>query len=123
MDPNGQRVVMARQAATLVAVMVSFLFSRIRRVRAQLEPSPYGPMSLGQQHRLSTLQMIMNSTDAECLAMLRMKRAPFLALCNRFRQRGLVGETSGCSIEEQVAMFLYIVGHNQRFRVVHQAWR
>jgi hypothetical protein len=114
---------MARQAAAMVAVMVSFLFSRLRRVRADLEPSPYGPRSLGMQHRLSTLQMIMNNTDAECLDMLRMKRAAFFALCNVFRVRGLVRETSGCSVEEQVAMFLHIVGHNQRFRVVHQAWR
>jgi hypothetical protein len=113
MDPTAQRVVMARQAAVMVAVMVSFLFSRLRRVRADLVPSPYG-----MQHRLSTLQMIMNNTYAECLAMLRMKRAHFL-----FRVRGLVRETFGCSIEEQVAMFLHIIGHNQRFRVVHKAWR
>jgi hypothetical protein len=40
-----------------------------------------------------------------------------------FRVRGLVRETLECSVEEQVVMFLHIVGHNQRFRVVHQAWR
>jgi predicted chitinase len=52
-----------------------------------------------------------------------MKRAPFFALSNLFRTRGLVKETSGCSVEEQVAMFLHVVGHNQRFRVVHQSFR
>ena len=26
-------------------------------------------------------------------------------------------------MEEQVAMFLHVVGHNQRFRVVHQSFR
>jgi hypothetical protein len=26
-------------------------------------------------------------------------------------------------VEEQVAMFLHVVGHNQRFRVIHQTWR
>jgi predicted chitinase len=67
--------------------------------------------------------MIFNSTDAECLAMLRIKRAPFFALSNLFRTRGLVKEISGCSVEEQVAMFLHVVGHNQRFRVVHQSFR
>ena len=29
----------------------------------------------------------------------------------------------GCTIEEQVVMFLHVVGHNQRFRVVHQSFR
>ena len=67
--------------------------------------------------------MIFNSTDAECLAMLRTTRALFFALCNLFRGRGLVLETSGCSVEEQVAIFLHVVSHNQRIRVVHQSFR
>jgi len=67
----------------------------------------------------STLQMIYNNNDAECSAMLRMTKAPFLALCKHFRDRALIKKTSGCPIEEQVAMFLHVVGHNQRFRVVH----
>ena len=78
MDPTAQREMMARQAATMVVVMLSFFVTRLRRIRAQLEPFPYGPRSLSQQHRLSTLQVIFNSTDAECLAMLDMTRAPFL---------------------------------------------
>ena len=55
--------------------------------------------------------------------MLHMIRASFFALCNLFRGRGLVLEISGCSIEEQVAMFLHVVSHNHRFRVVHQSFR
>ena len=100
MDPTAQREMMTRQAAAMVVVMLSFFVTRLRRIRAQLEPVPYGPRPLSQHHRLTTLQMIFNSTDAECLAMLRMIRAPFFALCNLFRDRGLVRETSGCSIKE-----------------------
>jgi hypothetical protein len=51
------------------------------------------------------------------------EKSSFFALCNVFRVRGLVRETSGCSVEEQMVMFLHIVGHNQRFGVVHQVWR
>ena len=50
-------------------------------------------------------------------------QSSFFALCNLFRGRGLIRETSGCSVEEQVAMFLHVVGHNQRFRVVHESFR
>jgi len=46
-------------------------------------------------------------------------QSSFFALCNLFSGRGLIRETSGCSVEEQVVMFLHVVGHNQRFRVVH----
>ena len=55
--------------------------------------------------------------------MLRMTRAPFFALCNLLRDRSLVSEREGCTVEEQVAMVLHVVGHNQRFRVVHQSFR
>jgi hypothetical protein len=52
-----------------------------------------------------------------------MRREPFPKLCNLFRERNLLRDNSQFCIEEQVAMFLYIVGHNQRFRVIHQNWR
>jgi hypothetical protein len=54
--------------------------------------------------------------------MLRMTRAPFYALCNLFRNKGLVPENAGYTIEKHVAMFFHVVGHNQRFRVVHQSF-
>ena len=48
MDPTAQREMMARQAATMVVVMLSFLVTRLRRIRAQQELVPYGPKTLGQ---------------------------------------------------------------------------
>jgi predicted chitinase len=50
-------------------------------------------------------------------------QSSFYALCNLFINRGLVLEKAGCTVEEQVAMLLHVVGHNQRFRVVHQSFR
>jgi hypothetical protein len=35
----------------------------------------------------------------------------------------LLRDSIHSTIEEQVAMFLHVVGHNQRFRVVHQNFR
>ena len=46
-----------------------------------------------------------------------------LFLCNIFRTTALLLDNAGVSIEEQVAIFLHVVGHNQRFRVVHQSFR
>ena len=100
MDPYEHRHLMARQAAAMVVVMLSFLMTRLRRLRAKEEPIVYGPRSVAEKHRQNTLQMIHNSTDAECLAMLRMTRALFFHLCNLSRQRALVKETRGCSVEE-----------------------
>lgn len=124
MDGAQRREVLAKQASTLVVVMTSFVASRIRSPIPVPEPNPllYALRSDAERHRQRTLQAIYNSTDRECISMIRMSRAPFFALCDLFRQRGLVPESPGCSVEEQVAMFLHIVGHNQRFRVVHQSF-
>jgi hypothetical protein len=123
MDPAQNRELMANQVVALVVVMVSYVVTRLRRSRPEPDPLLYHLRSDAEQHRKQTLQAIYNSADAECLSMLRMTRAPFYAFCNLFRNRGLVLEKAGCTVEEQVAMFLHVVGHNQRFRVVHQSFR
>jgi hypothetical protein len=111
MDGNAQHLVMARQAAGMVAVMVCFVVSRLRKIAGD-ESIPYEPRTHAERHRQSTLQMMYNYNDTECIAMLRMIRVPFFSLCNLLRSRGLVLETVGCPVEEQVAMFLHVVGHN-----------
>jgi hypothetical protein len=80
MDPNEQRAMMASQATAMVVVMVYFVVTRLRRNNWQTEPITYGPRTKGEQHRQRTLQMIYNTNDAECLAMLRMTRAPFFSM-------------------------------------------
>jgi len=127
MDPSDSHEMMCKQAAAMVVVMVSFVTTGLKNKKPEpkTEPDPlqYALRNEAEQHRQQTLNAIYNSTDGECLSMLRMTRAPFFALCNLFRERSLVCEREGCTIEEQVAMFPHIVGHNQRFRVVHQSFR
>ena len=55
--------------------------------------------------------------------MLLMGRAPFYELVKRFREGGLFKDSIHTSVEEQVCMFLHVVGHNQRFRVIHNTFR
>ena len=83
----------------------------------------YAPMLAREQERLANLNHIYNCTDTEALWMLRMKRAPFSRLVQVFRSRGLLEDSIHTSVEEQVAMFLHVVGHNQRFRVIRNSFR
>ena len=83
----------------------------------------YGPMLQRDQERIANLNYIYNSNDVEAIQMLQMRRAPFYALVKMFRSRGLLVDSIHTSIEEQVAMFLHVVGHNQRFRVIHSTFR
>jgi len=123
MEFEQQRSAMAKQAAGKVVVMVTLVSSKLKRRREDDEPICYGPRLEADEHREKNISLIYNSTDAECIAMLRMSRAPFFPLCNLFRQRSLVLYSINAFVEEQVAMFLHVVGHNQRFRVVHQSFR
>ena len=111
----------------MVVVMVFFVATRLKRKKPKTESEPdpllYALRNEAEQHRQQTLNVIYNSTNGECLSMLRMTRAPFFALCNLFRDRSPVSEREGCTVEEQVAMFLPAVGHNQRFSIVHQSFR
>lgn len=77
----------------------------------------YAPMSAMDAERQANLNLIFNCNDIECVSMLRMRRAPFFTLYNLLRDRNLLRDSVHCNVEEQVAMFLHVVGHNQRFRV------
>jgi hypothetical protein len=123
MDPTQKRDELAKQVASLVVVMVSYVASRIRG------------LFLNQTHNFTVWDVMLTSIDSipwwpsigrlieNVYPWLGWPEPPFFALCDLFRTRGLVPKNHGCSVEEQVAMFLLIVWHNQRFRVVHQAFR
>ena len=83
----------------------------------------YGPMVERDIQRMNNLRFIYESDDAHCVNLLRMRRAPFFQLCDLFRARCLLRDSIHSSIEEQVAMFLHVVGHNQRFRVIDLTFR
>ncbi|XBH98557.1 hypothetical protein VPH35_128047 [Triticum aestivum] len=113
------------QAASLISVIQAWvMFMHQRAVRRAGRPLIlYGPLFPREQERIQNLNYIYNCNDVEALWMLRMKRVPFARLVETFRSRGLLQDSINTSVEEQVAMFLHVVGHNQRFRVIHNTFR
>jgi hypothetical protein len=81
MDPSLSHEMMCRQATTLVVMMLFAVTSRLKRKRPRTdsEPNPliYTLRDGADQHMHHTLNLIFNYSDIECLAMLRMTRAPF----------------------------------------------
>ncbi|KAM3407870.1 hypothetical protein ACQJBY_001293 [Aegilops geniculata] len=113
------------QATSLISVIQAWvMFMHQRAVRRAGRPLiRYGPLFPREQERIQNLNYIYNCNDVEALWMLRMKRAPFARLVETFRSRGLLQDSINTGVEEQVAMFLHVVGHNQRFRVIHNTFR
>lgn len=119
MDFEGRR----RAAAAMIVAVAAWFFMWFRRRVADARSVTYGPMAERDRQRINNLRYIYESGDVNCVNLLRMRRAPFFQLCDLFRSRELVTDSIHASVEEQVAMFLHVVGHNQRFRVVDLTFR
>ncbi|CAA7028374.1 unnamed protein product [Microthlaspi erraticum] len=63
---------------------------------------------------------ILNGPNEHCLENFRMDKPVFYKLCDILQTRGLLRHTNRIKIEEQLAIFLFIVGHNLRTRAVQE---
>jgi hypothetical protein len=104
-------------------VLGAYMIFISRRARTQCHVLSLGRRVDTDIARESNLRYIYHSTDTNCLNQLRMKRAPFFRLCTLFRERELLKDGIHTSIEEQVAMFLLVVGHKTRFRALQPTFR
>lgn len=66
---------------------------------------------------------VLNGPDDVCQEMFRMDKHVFHKLCDTLRQRGMLRDTAGVMIEEQLAIFLNIIGHNERNRVIQERFQ
>ncbi|XP_066323397.1 protein ALP1-like [Miscanthus floridulus] len=112
-----------RAAAAVVVTVAAWFFMWFRRRVEDSRSVTYSPLAERDIQRMNNLRYIYESDDVHCVNLLRMRRAHFFQLCDLFRSRELVTDSIHASIEEQVAMFLHVVGHNERFRVVDLTFR
>ena len=112
MNPAEQRRMLVIKAAAFVSIIYAYFMSRLRVARNSQPRITYAPMSAMDEERQANLNKIFNCNDIECVNMLRMRRAPFFNLCNLLRDINLLRDTINYTMEEQVAMFLHVVGHN-----------
>ena len=80
-----------RQTSALITVIQTWILL-VRKIVVRRNAYPlfsYGPMLARDQERIANLNHIYNTTDLEAMQMLRMGRAPFCALVQRFREGGL----------------------------------
>ncbi|KAF6143322.1 hypothetical protein GIB67_039105 [Kingdonia uniflora] len=68
-----------------------------------------------REHRNANLRWLYDESDIICHNMLRMNKACLISFCDRLRGKGLRA-SKHLDVEEQVAIFLLIVGHNTRFK-------
>ncbi|KAK6141246.1 hypothetical protein DH2020_025001 [Rehmannia glutinosa] len=66
---------------------------------------------------------VLKGPNESCLENFRMDKQLFYKLCDMLRTRGLLRHTNRIKIEEQLAIFMFIVGHNLRTRAVQDLFR
>lgn len=102
-------------AIGLCIASYSYLLNVRKRLR---EGVTYSPIALRDVERDARLKRLFNGTEANCVSELRMQKAIFHKLCGHFISRGLLVDTLHVTIEEQIAMFMHIVGHKWSNRSV-----
>lgn len=68
--------------------------------------------------QIKHLHRMVGTTNASCMANLRMDRNTFGRLCLLLRQLGGVKDGKYVTVEEQVALFLGVLAHHKKNRIV-----
>jgi hypothetical protein len=125
MDQQNYSYTMLRRRILSVIVLLLALWYRNRDGRKNRgRGRKYGPLVERDLYRTNVLIRLINTSDTTCIKQLRMSRSVFYKLCNRLRQKELLIDTFHVSVEEQVAMFLYMVGqHHTNSSVGFWFWR
>ncbi|KAF7822226.1 putative nuclease HARBI1 [Senna tora] len=66
---------------------------------------------------------VLNGPNESCTENFRMDKTIFYKLCDILQGKGLLRHTNRIKIEEQLAIFLFIVGHNLRTRAAQELFR
>ncbi|KAM3237913.1 hypothetical protein P3L10_012943 [Capsicum annuum] len=70
------------------------------------------------QEREFYMNSILNESDVRWVGQLRMSKYAFYELCNALRRNSFLCSTKNMTVQEQVLIFLEIVGFNERFRKI-----
>ncbi|XP_026399632.1 putative nuclease HARBI1 [Papaver somniferum] len=66
---------------------------------------------------------VLNGHDARCQKNFRMEKHVFLLLCELLQEKQLLRHSKGVRVEEKVAIFMLVVGHNERNRVLQERFQ
>lgn len=102
--------------AAIIASVLAFLkVNKSRTRRPKIIRQPYVNRD---SLREANIDSVLYCGDSHCLGQIRMRPSAFYSLCNILVEKGLLSESKQMSVKEQVLLFLYVLGHNVRFRDV-----
>ncbi|XP_039115850.1 protein ALP1-like [Dioscorea cayenensis subsp. rotundata] len=102
-------------AFTTVVVVVACIIEdmHVSKPGRSKEPSMFRDLT-----RKKHMERILRSGRDYCVSYLKMDVGPFMHLASIMRDKHLLQDTRHISVEEQLAIFLHIVGHNTKNRTM-----
>ncbi|XP_039141318.1 uncharacterized protein LOC120278650 [Dioscorea cayenensis subsp. rotundata] len=112
---DNERVRPLVAAFTTIVVVVACLIEEMNQTRQgrSKEPSIFRDLT-----RKRHMERVLRSGRDYCVSYLRMDVGPFMHLASIMRDKHLLLDTRYVSVEEQLSMFLHIVGHNTKNRTM-----
>lgn len=113
-----------QKALAFLVILLALWWRKQKHNRSRTNSRKYAPLVHRDIWRTSELIRLIDTSDRICIRELRMSRPVFYKLCARLRDRGLLVDTLHVSVEEQLAMFLKIVGqYHTHSSVAIAMWR
>ena len=91
------------------------MLRKLRRRRRRLLRAPYVNHAAEREEYINS---ILHGSEGHCVNQIRMKPITFHHLCHILTEGEHVRSTIHMSVTEQVFIFLHIIGHNVRLRVI-----
>ncbi|XP_020525675.1 uncharacterized protein LOC105420989 [Amborella trichopoda] len=114
MDPQRRRLVVILCAAyTTCCIAYWYITTQMRRGRVHTS------IFTGANY----VQYLLSGHPRKCFDRLRMEKSAFISLCNLLKERTNIIDTIYLAIDEQVAIFLSTITHDQRNRVVQERFQ
>ncbi|GAV80311.1 DDE_4 domain-containing protein, partial [Cephalotus follicularis] len=66
---------------------------------------------------------LLRGSDRQCIELMRMSREAYVRLCTHFIYKLWLHDSRHVSVEEKMAMFLTIIGHNERYVVIKRRFQ
>ena len=108
------KVAILASVAFVFLVVVTLLW-KLRRRHRRLPRASYVNHAAEREEYINS---ILHGSEGHCVNQIRMKPIAFHHLCHILTEGEHVHSTIHMSITEQVFIFLHIIGHNVRFRVM-----
>ncbi|XP_057787503.1 uncharacterized protein LOC131004763 [Salvia miltiorrhiza] len=107
-----------------IAIVIAYIAKTYSRKRKRQTAVPKYSMICRMPDQIKHLGRMIDATDIDCIANLRMDRSTFGRLCRILRERGGLVDGNYVKVEEQVAIFLSVLAHHKKNRVVKfNFWR